>query len=56
MKQIYQLAENVFVWLDDEDEETHLVVRLLEAHRKKAHEPWFSVRTKFGPQTPERGQ
>ena len=53
MKQIYQSAENVFIWLGDEDEETHLVVRLLEAHRKKAHEPWFSVRTKFGPQAPE---
>ncbi|CAF9902787.1 MAG: hypothetical protein HETSPECPRED_000006 [Heterodermia speciosa] len=53
MKQIYQWAENVSIWLGDEDEETDLVVRLLEAHRKKVHEPWFSVRTEFGPHAPE---
>ncbi|KAL8787762.1 MAG: hypothetical protein Q9195_007631 [Heterodermia aff. obscurata] len=53
MKQIYQRAEDVLIWLGDEDEETHLVVRLLEAHRKKAHEPWFRVRTEFGPHAPE---
>ena len=52
-KQIYQGAEKMCIWLGDEDEETHLVLRLLEAHRKKAHEPWFNVRTKFGPHAPE---
>ena len=53
MKQIYQCAEKVCIWLGDNDEETYLVLRLLEAHRKKAHEPWFSVRTEFGPHAPE---
>ena len=53
MKQIYEQAEQVCIWLGVEDEETPLVLRLLEAHLKKAHQPWFNVRTKFGPDAPE---
>ncbi len=53
MKQIYEQAEQVCIWLGDEDEETHLVLRLLEAHRKKADQPWFHVRTEFGADAPE---
>ncbi|KAK0507725.1 hypothetical protein JMJ35_009614 [Cladonia borealis] len=53
MKQIYEQAEQVRIWLGVEDEETPLVLRLLEAHLKKAHQPWFQVRTRFGPDAPE---
>ena len=53
MKQIYEQAEHVLIWLGDEDEETHLVLRLLGAHRKKADQPWFHVRTEFGADAPE---
>ena len=53
MKQIYEQAEQVCIWLGDEDEETHLVLRLLEAHRKKADQPWFHVRTEFSSDAPE---
>lgn len=53
MKDIYSKAFEVLIWLGPEDENSPMVMELLEAHRKKLEDPYFHVREAFDADAPE---